>query len=322
MVDLRVKRRTQMGRRLSGWVAGVLVVAVCQTTAFAQVDEVARLIHVAKSIKELVVKQCDSVDASKSGTQQGFEVTAYDKDGKVINVSPEQANKLYKWSAKNSSGAEVGQKGLIERVESVNSKARKARNVLKMTLDKGQKAAELEVRLADKFSTYSSAVGKSPIAVGKSGTGLLKSSGKLIAKHPYISTAGAVVAVGGVAAAGGGGSSSSSATGDGGGTSSTGDAATGASGAIDVTGSWSGTASGGEAGTDPISMNLVQSGSSISGSQNGGGLTGTINGSSVSFRFTFSDGYDAVLSGTVSGNAMSGTWYDDQYTGAWSVTRN
>ena len=62
------------GTKSRGWVVGVLLVVVCQMTALAQVAEVERLIHVAKSIKELIVKPVDLGDSSKSGAQQGFEV--------------------------------------------------------------------------------------------------------------------------------------------------------------------------------------------------------------------------------------------------------
>ena len=298
--------------KVFGWVAGVLSVVVCQMTAVAQVDEVERLIYVAKSIKELVVEQFDMGGAGKSAQEKSFEVTAYDKDGKEVKVSAEQAKKLYKWTAKDAAGADVGKKGLIEQVESVNNKTRKVRNVLKLSMDKGKSAVEMEVRLADKFSTYSSAVGKSSVATGKSGAGLLKSSGKWIAKHPYVSTAGAVVVVGGGVAASGGGSSGS----DGGSTATGVDSTAGGGsaaatdGATDVTGIWHGSVTDG----GQITLTLAQSGTSVSGTitivdavdSSVSPLTGSVNGNIFSLSFTDLDGFFNTGTATVSGDTMSG----------------
>jgi hypothetical protein len=307
-----------------GWVAGVLSIVVCQMTAVAQVDEVERLIYVAKSIKELVVEQFDMGGAGKSSKEKSFEVTAYDKDGKEVKVSAEQAKKLYKWTAKDSTGADVGKKGLIEQVESVNNKTRKVRNVLKMSMDKGKSAVEMEVRLADKFSTYSSAVGKSSVATSKSGAGLLKSSGKWIAKHPYVSTAGAIVVVGGGVAASGGGSSSS----DGGSINDSNDSVGGATAtAADdtvtgVSGTWHGSDG------DPFTMTLSQNGTSISGSSSTpdgpGAISGSVTGNSITLHvdYTTCPGVSDVWTGTVNGNYMSGSWHSTEGdSGSWSASR-
>ncbi len=187
-----------------------------QVTAIAQLDEAERLIYLAKAIKRIAVKQINKGD---QGDQKSFEVKAYDKDGKEVNVSSEQANKLFNWLTKDSSGASVDQKGVIE---SVTDKTGKAKNVLKLVTNSTQKAAKLEVRLANQFSAYSSAVGKSSIAMGKGGFGVFKSIGSWIGNHPYITAAGGAVAVGGTlvvannhgdgSSGGGGGSTETAAT--------------------------------------------------------------------------------------------------------------
>ncbi|MDD4872534.1 MAG: hypothetical protein PHR77_18445 [Kiritimatiellae bacterium] len=300
-------------------VTAVLSMFVFQMTATAQLDEAERLIYLAKAIKRIVVKQIDKAqpeDASKAEVQKSFAVTAYDKDGKVVNVSSDQANKLYKWTVKSSSGTSAGQKGVIEQIESANDKTGKARNVLKLAMDKGQKAAKLEVRLADQFSTYSSAVGKSSIAMGKGGAGMFKSIGQWIGKHPYWSTAGGVVAVGGGVAiasnsGGGGGSSSHSGTGVTTGTQLV------PSGTVDVSGTWHGVSTSGENPGQSVTLNLSQSGTSVSGTIRISGpdlttvypLSGSVNGNVFTFSFTDIDGNGESTSATVNGNTMAGSQF-------------
>jgi len=296
-------------------VTTILSVAVFQTSAMAQLDEAERLIYVAKSIKKIIVRQIDksqTEDDNKTETQKSFQIKSYDKDGKEINVSSDQANKLYKWTAKNSSGTSVDQKGVIEQMESAKDKSRKVQNVLKLVLDKGQKASNLEVRLADQFNTYSSAVGKSSIAMGKSGAGIFKSIGQWIVKHPYWSTAGAVVAVGGgIALAADGGSSSSSGGGSGS-TATTGDLLVPA-GTVDVTGTWTGVSTSGENPGQSVTLNLSQSGTSVSGTlqieSTVASLSGSVSGSSFSFSWTNLDGIRESDTATVVGNTMTGSGF-------------
>jgi hypothetical protein len=304
------------GRNVTGCrilVAAVLSMFVFQITAIAQLDEAERLIYLAKAIKRIVVKQIDKAqpeDDNKAEVQKSFEVKAYDKDGKEVNVSSDQANKLYKWNAKNSSGTSVDQKGVIEQVESVNDKTGKAKNVLKIAMDKGQKAAKLEVRLADQFSTYSSAVGKSSIAMGKGGAGVFKSIGQWIGKHPYWTTAGGVAVVGGgvaIASSGGGGDGGSGSSG--GTVATTGDLLV-PSGTVDVTGTWHGSSTSGENPGQPVTLNLSQSGTSVSGtlqiSSDVASLSGSVNGNSFSFSWVNIDGVGESDTATVNGNTMTG----------------
>ncbi len=306
-------------------VAAVLSMFVFQMTVVAQLDEAERLIYLAKAIKRIVVKQIDKAqpeDASKAEVQKSFEVKAYDKDGKEVNVSSDQANKLYKWTAKSSSGTSVGQKGAIEQIESTSDRTRKAKNVLKLAMDKGQKAAKLEVRLADQFSAYSSAVGKSSIAMGKGGAGIFKSIGQWIGKHPYWSAGGAAVAVGGGVAmvSNSGGGSGGGSGGESGGesdssctTCTTTETTLVPSGTVDVSGTWNGTSTDG----DSLTLTLSQSGTSVSGTIRivdaqtpligVSPLSGSVNGNVFTFSFTDADGNGDSTSATVNGDTMSGS---------------
>jgi hypothetical protein len=205
----------------------------------------------------------------------------------------------------------VDQKGVIGQIESSNEKTGKVRNVLKLAMDKGQKAAKLEVRLADQFSTYSSAVGKSSIAMGKGGVGVFKSIGQWIGKHPYWSTAGAVAVAGGAAVV-----ASDSSDGDDNSScsscSTTGTTIGGQSvpaGTVDVTGTWHGSVDHGTS----ITLSLSQSGTTVSGSFqesgsdyfNSGSISGSINGNTFNFTATGSTDSSSETA-TVNGNTMTG----------------
>jgi hypothetical protein len=271
----------------------------------AQLDEAERLIYVAKSITKIIVKQIDKArvgDDSKPEVQTSFEINSYDKDGNEVNVSSEQAKKLYKWIVRDSSDTSVNQKGIIEQIESAKDKTRKVKNVLKLITDKGQKAAKIEVRLADEFSTYSSAVGKSSIAIGKGGAGFFKSIGRWIVRHPYWSAGGAAVVVGGGVALGvsGGNSDNGSGTGT-------------ASGGIDISGTWYGVSTGGENPGQSVVLNLIQSGTSVSGTlqieSNIAALSGSVSGCSFSFSWTNIDGVRESDTATVTGNTMTGSGF-------------
>ena len=176
-------------------IASLLMLA---SSAFAQleaVDKIAdgasRLIYLAKTIKELIIEPVDQTDS--------YEIVARDADGKVVDVAVDDARKLYKWTAKDSSGKIVSQKGTIERLKDTNDKLRKTRNILKLAKETGSKAVKLEMQLADKYTAYSAASGTAtiakPVAAAKTG-----GIGEFITSHPYWSAAGGVVVVGGAAA--------------------------------------------------------------------------------------------------------------------------
>jgi hypothetical protein len=324
----------------------LLILAIPASAQLDAVDKIAdgasRLIYLAKSIKELIVEPVEQTEPGNKATADSFEIVARDADGKVIDISGDEARKLYKWTAKDSSGKIVSRKGTIERLKAADDKLSRARNILKLVKEGGSKAVKLEMRLADQYTTYSAASGTAaiakPVAVATKAGGM----GKFITSHPYWSAAGGVAVAGGAAAAaggGGGGSSDtssttstgadSSATGTGGDSSAASTDGGSSSASTDVTGVWSG-----HAGSDSITFNLVQSGNSISGTHttvpepgngptNAGSLSGTINGNSISLTVVFSDGSpSAALNGTVSGNTMSGSWSDGPDSGPWSVTKN
>jgi hypothetical protein len=288
-----------------GLLAGLFVF---QIVASAQLEEAERLIYLAKAIKRIVVKQ---IDKGQEGAEKSFEVKAYDKDGKEVNVSSDQANKLYKWVTKNSSGTPVDQKGSIE---SITDRARKVKNVLKLITDNAQKAAKLEVRLADQFSTYSSAIGKSSIAMGgKGGIGVFKSIGEWIGSHPYVAAAGGATVAGGTLVVannhggndGGGGSTTTTTT-----TTTTGGSSgggTSTSGSGDVSGTWHiAMYEYGSAPYNSFSMTIIQNGSQITGTTSDGQtISGSISGNSISFVWG-DTGYG--FNGTVSGGSMSGSY--------------
>jgi hypothetical protein len=315
----------------------LLILAIPASAQLDAVDKIAdgasRLIYLAKSIKELIVEPVEQTEPGNKATADSFEIVARDADGKVIDISGDEARKLYKWTAKDSSGKIVSRKGTIERLKAADDKLSRARNILKLVKEGGSKAVKLEMRLADQYSAYSAASGTAaiakPVAVATKAGGM----GKFITSHPYWSAAGGVAVAGGAAAAAGGGgggssdtSSTTSAGGDSSAASTDGDSS---SASTDVTGVWSG-----HAGSDSITFNLVQSGNSISGTHttvpesgngpiNAGSLSGTINGNSISLTVVFSDGSpSAALNGTVSGNTMSGSWSDGPDSGPWSVTKN
>ncbi|OGV65705.1 MAG: hypothetical protein A2283_12490 [Lentisphaerae bacterium RIFOXYA12_FULL_48_11] len=143
---------------------------------------------------------------------------------------------------------------------------------------------------------------------------------KFIKQHPIITGVGLAAAIGGgVALASGGGSSGSSST-------ASGETLTADTGTPDISGTWhytnimpSDTISG--------SMNLTQSGTSVSGnfSEEGdsGSVSGSVNGSSISLTLNFGDGTTDQLSGSVNGNQISGSWHESETgeTGTFTATR-
>ncbi len=316
----------------------LLILAIPASAQLDAVDKIAdgasRLIYLAKSIKELIVEPVEQTGPDNKATADSFEIVARDADGKVMDISVDEARKLYKWTAKDSSGKIVSQKGTIERLKAADDKLSRARNILKLVKEGGSKAVKLEMRLADQYTTYSAASGTAaiakPVAVATKAGGM----GNFITSHPYWSAAGGVAVAGGAAAAGGGGgggsSDTSSTTSTGGDSSATGVDSGSSTASTDVTGRWSGHA--GE--SDSITLDLVQSGNSISGTHttvpapgngpvNSGPLSGTINGNSINLSVVFTDGSPtAITTGTVSGNTMSGSWSDGQDSGPWSVTKN
>lgn len=152
---------------------------------------------------------------------------------------------------------------------------------------------------------------------------------KFIKQHPVAAGVGTAVVVGGsvAVASGGGGSSSSDSSG---GSYPGGDPAAGSgtpeSGTANIAGTWHY--------TNPMpgetisgTMHLSQSGTSVSGNfseeGDGGSVSGSANGNSISLTLNFGGGVTDHLSGTVNGNQMSGSWHENDTgeSGTFTATR-
>jgi hypothetical protein len=309
----------------------ILFVVGFGVTSLAQIDEVQRLIYIAKAIKRISVKQLNFPDPTgfkQPNTQISFEVTAYDDKGEAVNLSKKDANELLKVNVKNPLGSRVINKDSINfETNELPGTNNKYQQVVKIFTDKGEGAARLEVRIADKYSKYSKAIARQLISTG--GTPVKESAIKVLAKntknwvvkHPYISTGAGVVAAGGIAAAaaggGGGGGGGSSTTSTTTGVVPTGTAAYQGS----LSGSWSGTVYG-EPASGSFSIQISDIGV-VSGSFSGtdsGSISGSVSGTGVlsasgSAGISSWSGQIINSGGNLSG---SGSWSTDGGGGSWS----
>lgn len=309
----------------------ILLIAGFEITALAQIEEAQRIIYLAKAIKRIAIKQLNFPDPTgfkQPNTSIAFEVTAYDDKGESVNLSKKDADELLKVKVKNPLGSRVINKDKVDfSTKELPGNNNKFQQIVKILTDKGEGAAKLEVRIADKYSKYSKAVGRQLISTGGNAVKqsaikvLAKNTKNWIVKHPYISIGAGVVAVGGVAAAAGGG---------GGGGGSGGSSTATTDGVVPVgTSAYQGSMSGGWSGSvdgmhvsGSFTINIAPCGT-VSGSYSGdesGSISGSVSGTGVLSARGSAGG--ATWSGQInsSGGRLSGggSWSGYGGGGSWS----
>ncbi|MDD5521451.1 MAG: hypothetical protein PHI84_11585 [Kiritimatiellae bacterium] len=309
----------------------ILLITGFETTALAQIEEAQRIIYLAKAIKRIAIKQLNFPDPTgfkQPNTSIAFEVTAYDDKGEPVNLSKKNADELLKVKVKNPLGSRVINKDKVDfSTNELPGNNNKFQQIVKILTDKGEGAAKLEVRIADKYSKYSKAVGRQLISTGGNAVKqsaikvLAKNTKNWIVKHPYISTGAGVVAVGGVAAAaggGGGGGGGSSTTSTTGGVVPVGTSAYQGS----MSGRWSGSVDGMST-SGSFTINIAPCGTvsgSYSGDQSSGSISGSVSGTGV-LRAQGSAGessWSGQLNNSGGNLSGSGSWSTDGGGGSWS----
>jgi len=307
----------------------VLCTGILATTTTAQIEEAQRIIYVVKSIKRIAVKHLNFPDASGfkgPNTELKFEITAFDEHDQIVNLSPEQAKDILDVRVKNPLVSSVVDKKTVRFDSDRIPNTDKYQHVVKMMTGKDDGSARLEIRIAEKYSKYSKAIGRQLVSTG--GTpgkeSMLKTAAKntknWVVKHPYIATGAGVVVIAGAAAAGGSG---------GGGGSSSGTDTTAGSGedtsaiAGPLSGSWAGTVEGQQV-SGSFSVTVGPNGTvygSFSGYQSGS-ISGSVTENGVMSAQAQGSAGTATWSGNIypsgGGRVGSGSWSGYGGGGSWS----